>query len=69
MSDGLLLFVSRPPVPLSTCSPEQLASENIMVGDIVRLTENEEIPCDLVLLSCSDPLGNCFIQVRVCSGV
>jgi magnesium-transporting ATPase (P-type) len=34
------------------------------VGDILRLQENDEIPCDLVLLSSSDPLGNCFIQVH-----
>ncbi len=34
------------------------------MGDILRLVENDEIPCDVVLLSCSDPLGNCFIQVR-----
>jgi hypothetical protein len=52
-----------PPSATPSLSFPQLSSENIQVGDILRLVENDEIPCDLVLLSCSDPLGNCFIQV------
>jgi phospholipid-translocating ATPase len=49
----------------------KVPSEQVLVGDILRLTENEEIPCDMVLLSTSDPLGNCFIQVgaRTCGAV
>jgi P-type E1-E2 ATPase len=42
----------------------QVPSSDIHVGDIVKLTCDDEIPCDLVVLSTSDPLGNCFIQVR-----
>ena len=55
---SLSIAVAVPPMP-------QLPSEQILVGDIIRLTENEEIPCDVVLLSTSDPTGNCFIQVCV----
>ena len=42
----------------------QVPSSDINVGDIVKLSCDEEIPCDLVILSSSDPIGNCFIQAR-----
>jgi len=42
----------------------QVMSRDIRVGDIVYLKANDELPCDLVLLSSADPKGNCFIQVR-----
>lgn len=45
-----------------------MSSGEIRVGDIVRLQEDEEIPCDLFLLSCSDEKGNCFIQTTNLDG-
>lgn len=43
-------------------------SQDIMVGDIVKLVENEEVPCDLVLLGTSEENGNCFIQTTNLDG-
>lgn len=45
-----------------------VASRDIRVGDIVRLTCNDEIPADMVLVSSSDPKGNCFIQTTNLDG-
>jgi magnesium-transporting ATPase (P-type) len=39
-----------------------------MTGDIIYLENNDEIPCDAVLLSSSDPDGLCFIQTANLDG-
>lgn len=33
------------------------------MGNIVWLRENDEVPCDLVLLGTSDPQGVCYVEV------
>ena len=38
------------------------------VGDIVRVQINEEFPCDLVMLSSSDPEGKCYITTANLDG-
>ena len=38
------------------------------VGDIVQVSEDEEIPCDLVVLSCEDPEGTCYITTANLDG-
>jgi P-type E1-E2 ATPase len=40
----------------------QVQSQAIRAGDIVFVTSDEEVPCDLLILNTSDE-GNCFIQV------
>lgn len=35
----------------------------MLVGDIIRLEEDHEVPCDAVVLSTSDANGLCYIQV------
>jgi hypothetical protein len=40
-------------------------SEDIRVGDLVYIREDEEIPCDLLLVKTADADGECFIQVHI----
>lgn len=46
------------------CVGAQVQSQYIAVGDVVCVREDQEFPCDLVVLSTSDKAGNCYIQVR-----
>ncbi|XP_059171339.1 phospholipid-transporting ATPase IF-like [Physella acuta] len=41
---------------------------DIKVGDIVKVSMNEEFPCDLVLLSSHDPQGQCFVTTANLDG-
>lgn len=43
----------------------QIQAQNIRVGNIVWLRENDEVPCDLVLVGTSDPQGLCYIEVTI----
>lgn len=36
--------------------------KDIRVGEVIRISSNETIPCDMVLLSTSDPTGLAFVQ-------
>jgi len=48
---------------------QQIISENILVGDIVYLENNAEIPCDLLILSTSEIENNsCYIQTANLDG-
>ncbi|XP_020907982.1 probable phospholipid-transporting ATPase IF isoform X2 [Exaiptasia diaphana] len=47
---------------------EDVPSKSIKVGDIVRVKDNEEFPCDLVVLSCEDPDGVCYITTANLDG-
>lgn len=42
----------------------QIEAQDIQVGNIVWLRENDEVPCDLVLIGTSDPQGFCYIEVN-----
>lgn len=42
----------------------EITSAELRVGDILYLQEDEEIPCDCVVLYSSNPNGICYIQVR-----
>ncbi|KAH9792333.1 phospholipid-transporting ATPase 2 [Citrus sinensis] len=54
------------------CSPfgkQCIQSQDIRVGNIVWLRENDEVPCDLVLIGTSDPQGVCYVEgVIECPG-
>ncbi|XP_024964326.1 phospholipid-transporting ATPase 1-like isoform X2 [Cynara cardunculus var. scolymus] len=41
---------------------QQKKWKDIQVGEIIRLSANDTIPCDIVLLSTSDPTGVAYIQ-------
>ena len=43
-------------------------SENIEVGDIILVDENDEFPCDLILLDSSNPDGICYIETGSLDG-
>lgn len=45
----------------------QIQAQDIQVGNIVWLRENDEVPCDLVLIGTSDPQGLCYIEVNLYS--
>jgi hypothetical protein len=42
----------------------QIQAQEIHVGNIVWLRENEEVPCDLVIIGTSDPQGICCVEVK-----
>ncbi|KAL6652954.1 hypothetical protein ACP70R_011879 [Stipagrostis hirtigluma subsp. patula] len=46
----------------------QIKAHEIHVGDIVWLHENDEIPCDLVLIGTSDPQGICYVETAALDG-
>lgn len=41
----------------------KIKAQDIHVGNIVWLRENDEVPCDLVLVGTSDPQGVCYVEV------
>lgn len=41
----------------------QIQAQDVRVGNIVWLHENDEVPCDLVLIGTSDLQGVCFVEV------
>lgn len=45
------------------CIHSQIQAQDIEVGDIVWLFENDEISCDLVLLGTAESMGLCYIEV------
>ncbi|KAH9743902.1 phospholipid-transporting ATPase 2 [Citrus sinensis] len=46
-----------------------IQSQDIRVGNIVWLRENDEVPCDLVLIGTSDPQGVCYVEVMVLTSI
>lgn len=46
----------------------RIQAQEIRVGDIVWLRENDEVPCDLVLLGTSESQGACFLETAALDG-
>ncbi|KAH9822366.1 putative aminophospholipid translocase [Melampsora americana] len=51
-----------------TAKWERTLWKKLEVGDIVLLREDEAIPADLVILSSSDPDGQCFVETKNLDG-
>ncbi|KAK9150198.1 hypothetical protein Syun_008507 [Stephania yunnanensis] len=47
---------------------KHIKAQDIHVGNIVWLRENDEVPCDLVVLGTSDPQGICYIETAALDG-
>ncbi|KAI4378481.1 hypothetical protein MLD38_015955 [Melastoma candidum] len=45
-----------------------IQAQNIRVGNIVWLRENDEVPCDLVLMGTSDAQGLCYVETSALDG-
>lgn len=43
-------------------------SEDILIGDLVRVRKDEAIPCDMVLLQSADERGRCYIETKNLDG-
>ncbi|XP_062093776.1 uncharacterized protein LOC133799798 [Humulus lupulus] len=47
---------------------KHVQAQDIHVGNIVWLRENDEVPCDLVLIGTSDPQGMCYVETSALDG-
>uniref|UniRef100_A0A0G4H3R3 P-type phospholipid transporter n=1 Tax=Chromera velia CCMP2878 TaxID=1169474 RepID=A0A0G4H3R3_9ALVE len=54
--------------PSSILAPTHKRWADLEVGDILRMSNEEEIPADLVVLSTSNPEGECFVNTAALDG-
>ncbi|XP_062093747.1 phospholipid-transporting ATPase 2-like [Humulus lupulus] len=47
---------------------KHVQAHDIHVGNIVWLRENDEVPCDLVLIGTSNPQGMCYVETSALDG-
>ncbi len=47
---------------------KEILAEDVMVGDIIYLRDNDKIPCDTVVLSTSQDQGQCYTMTANLDG-
>ncbi|KAK7023178.1 P-type phospholipid transporter [Favolaschia claudopus] len=47
---------------------ERTLWKKVEVGDLVLLRDNEQVPADIIVLSTSDPDGNCYLETKNLDG-
>ncbi|SPO00024.1 related to ATPase II [Cephalotrichum gorgonifer] len=61
-----LINHDRPATRKARFQPD--AWKNVVVGDFVRIYNNDELPADVVILSTSDEEGGCFVETKNLDG-
>lgn len=72
----LALLVSLPPtrydapvaVQSPNAQPQVLSAERIEVGDLVMVTCDQDVPCDMVLVASSHPNARCYVTTANLDG-
>ena len=41
---------------------------NIQVGTVIKVHENEQFPCDMLILNSSLPKGMCYVETKSLDG-
>lgn len=59
---------ARPVTVLRNGTEQRVPCEQLCVGELVRVTGDDEIPCDMVLLKTSDEHGVCYVQTANIDG-
>lgn len=49
-------------------SLREIRSEEILIGDILKVKDRQEIPCDIVLVSCENSSGKCHVTTANLDG-
>lgn len=53
---------------LAKCTFEQRAWKTIYPGEILKIEDDDFLPCDILLLSTSDPNGLCYVETKSLDG-
>ncbi|CCF55679.1 hypothetical protein KAFR_0A02410 [Kazachstania africana CBS 2517] len=61
-------ILSKSLPPREDCKFGRNYWKNVVVGDIIRIHNNDEIPADMILLSTSDIDGACYIETKNLDG-
>lgn len=56
------------PTMISRPGPQLLSSERIEVGDLVRVSCDGDVPCDMVLAASSHPNARCYVTTANLDG-